>query len=83
MLLRRGLLIAPTWAVDSDPERTAALVNATDVQVAVKNVQTRERQVWQFPARETVPILGVLVDRRPARDGAGAAFARRIVGVAS
>jgi hypothetical protein len=77
MLLRRGLLIHPGWVVDSDPERPAALSDAGAVRVVVKRVGATERQVLTYPARETVPVLGVVVDRRPPRTGAAAALLGR------
>jgi hypothetical protein len=77
MLLRRGLLIAPTLVVDSDPERTAGLADAGDVRVVVRDVRSGQREARSFPARQAVAVLGVLPDRRAPRTTAASGLLGR------
>jgi hypothetical protein len=82
MMLRRGLMIAPTLVVDSDPERPTGLANGGDIQVVVRDVSTGRREAHRFPARQLVQVLGVLPERAPSRTGASAALLGRAAVVA-
>lgn len=77
MFLRRGLLIAPTLVVDSDPERTAGLADTGDVRVILRDVRSGQREAHSFPARQAVAVLGVLPERRAPRSAAANALLGR------